>query len=59
VVFAPNLKWPEFNLKDPLEKATGLSLSTVAMILQEHFGFGLDCLESAGRCPGRASGRQG
>jgi len=24
VVFAPNLKWPEFNLKDPLEKATGL-----------------------------------
>lgn len=24
VVFAPNLKWPAFNLKDPLEKATGL-----------------------------------
>ncbi len=24
VVFAPNLKWPEFNLKEPLEKATGL-----------------------------------
>src|SRR6185503_18220524 len=26
VVFAPNLKWPEFNLKDPLEKATGLAV---------------------------------
>ena len=24
VVFAPNLKWPEFDLKAPLEKATGL-----------------------------------
>lgn len=24
VVFAPNLKWPEFDLKTPLEKATGL-----------------------------------
>ncbi len=24
IVFAPNLKWPEFDLKAPLEKATGL-----------------------------------
>lgn len=24
VVFAPNLKWPEFDLKEPLEKATGI-----------------------------------
>jgi predicted NBD/HSP70 family sugar kinase len=24
VVFAPNLKWPEFDLKGPIEKATGL-----------------------------------
>ena len=24
VVFAPNLKWPQFDLKGPLEKATGL-----------------------------------
>jgi predicted NBD/HSP70 family sugar kinase len=24
VVFAPNLKWPEFDLRGPLEKATGL-----------------------------------
>jgi predicted NBD/HSP70 family sugar kinase len=24
VVFAPNLKWPEFDLKEPLERATGL-----------------------------------
>jgi len=24
VVFAPNLGWPEFNLKDPIEEATGL-----------------------------------
>ena len=26
VVFAPNLKWPEFDLKQPLEKATGLQV---------------------------------
>lgn len=26
VVFAPNLKWPEFDLKAPLEAATGLSV---------------------------------
>src|SRR5947208_13882326 len=24
VTFAPNLKWPEFDLRGPLEKATGL-----------------------------------
>lgn len=24
IVFAPNLKWPEFNLRAPLEKATGM-----------------------------------
>ncbi len=24
IVFAPNLKWPEFNLKAPLEEATGM-----------------------------------
>lgn len=24
IVFAPNLKWPEFNLKAPLEQATGM-----------------------------------
>jgi predicted NBD/HSP70 family sugar kinase len=24
VVFAPNLKWPEFDLREPLEKATGM-----------------------------------
>lgn len=27
VVFAPNLKWPEFDLKAPLEKATGLPVT--------------------------------
>lgn len=26
VVFAPNLKWPEFDLKAPLERATGLTV---------------------------------
>lgn len=26
VVFAPNLKWPEFDLKAPLERATGLNV---------------------------------
>jgi predicted NBD/HSP70 family sugar kinase len=26
VVFAPNLKWPEFDLRGPLEKATGLQV---------------------------------
>jgi predicted NBD/HSP70 family sugar kinase len=26
VVFAPNLRWPEFDLKTPLEKATGLQV---------------------------------
>lgn len=26
VVFAPNLKWPEFDLKAPLERATGLQV---------------------------------
>jgi predicted NBD/HSP70 family sugar kinase len=26
VVFAPNLKWPEFDLKGPLERATGLQV---------------------------------
>lgn len=26
VIFAPNLKWPEFDLKGPIEKATGLSV---------------------------------
>jgi predicted NBD/HSP70 family sugar kinase len=26
VIFAPNLKWPEFDLKGPLERATGLQV---------------------------------
>lgn len=26
VIFAPNLKWPEFNLKAPLERVTGLQV---------------------------------
>ncbi|HEU5400895.1 MAG TPA: ROK family transcriptional regulator [Terriglobales bacterium] len=26
IVFAPNLKWPEFNLKAPLEEATGMKV---------------------------------
>jgi predicted NBD/HSP70 family sugar kinase len=26
IVFAPNLKWPEFNLKAPLERATGMQV---------------------------------
>jgi predicted NBD/HSP70 family sugar kinase len=26
IVFAPNLKWPEFNLKEPIEQATGMKV---------------------------------